>query len=111
MEDLIKIVVNYGLSIVISAIFIFLVLSAFKSFSKYFERLIIAVERSSDALKNNTTIIKDAKKIHESMDKKLDEIKQDVKILKDDRNRLKENEKQYILILNRLEKKIDDLAS
>ena len=73
--------------------------------------MIIAVERSSDALKNNNTIIKDARKIHESMDKKLDEIKQDVKILKDDRNRLKENEKQYILILNRLEKKIDDLAS
>lgn len=110
MEDMIKFVATYGLSIVISAICIYLTFKAINSAPRYLERLILAVENSSKALDNNVKIIEDAKQIHESMDKKIDEIKQDVKILRDDRKRLKENENQYILILERIEQKINELA-
>lgn len=99
-----------GLSKVLAFVVIYAVVEVVRKGPAYFSRLIIATENSTAAITINSTLVKDTKNMHEAMDIKIEDIKQDVEMIKTELKKSGLKDAEIIRVLNSLESKIERLG-
>lgn len=91
MLELYQPIANFGILIVIAAMYLW--------------QTPRTIEKITKVVEANTEVIRDSKVYHERMEKYLDDMKRDIEDLK-----CSKDDKEVVEILSRIERKVDDLG-
>lgn len=91
MLELYQPIVNFGVLVVIAAMYLW--------------QTPRTIEKITKVVEANTEVIRDSKVYHERMEKYLDDMKRDIEDLK-----CSKDDKEIMEILSRIERKVDDLG-
>lgn len=91
MLELYQPIVNFGVLVVIAAMYLW--------------QTPRTIEKITKVVEANTEVIRDSKVYHERMEKYLDDMKRDIEDLK-----CSKDDKEVVEILSRIERKVDDLG-
>lgn len=91
MLELYQPIVNFGVLVVIAAMYLW--------------QTPKTIEKITKVVEANTEVIRDSKVYHERMEKYLDDMKRDIEDLK-----CSKDDKEVVEILSRIERKVDDLG-
>ncbi|EGS30334.1 hypothetical protein HMPREF9130_0385 [Peptoniphilus sp. oral taxon 375 str. F0436] len=91
MLELYQPIVNFGVLVVIAAMYLW--------------QTPRTIEKITKVVEANTEVIRDSKVYHERMEKYLDDMKRDIEDLK-----CSKDDKEMMEILSRIERKVDDLG-
>lgn len=91
MLELYQPIVNFGVLVVIAAMYLW--------------QTPRTIEKITKVVEANTEVIRDSKVYHERMEKYLDDMKRDIEDVK-----CSKDDKEVVEILSRIERKVDDLG-